>query len=78
MFDKPYATTIGKMYTGTTLIPYTKVTSIRYQAPSKKDPVWKIDVNSLSVILLQGLLLLFLETLPTKMKNFITQASRKF
>ena len=25
-FDKPYAKTIGEMYTGTTSIPYTKVT----------------------------------------------------
>ena len=26
VFDEPYATSIGEMYTGTTLIPYTKVT----------------------------------------------------
>ena len=26
IFDEPYATSIGEMYTGTTLIPYTKVT----------------------------------------------------
>ena len=42
------------------LIPYTKVTSIHYQSLSKKDIVWKIDVNHLSVRSLQGLLLLFL------------------
>ena len=28
IFDEPYATTIGEMYTGTTSIAYTKVTSI--------------------------------------------------
>ena len=28
MFDEPYATIIGEMYIGTTLIPYSKVTSI--------------------------------------------------
>ena len=28
IFDEPYATTIGEMYTGTISIPYTKVTSI--------------------------------------------------
>ena len=31
IFDEPYATSIGKMYTGTTSILYTKVTSIHYQ-----------------------------------------------
>ena len=61
IFDKPYATTIGEMYTGTTSIPYTKVTSIHYQTLSKKDTTWKIDVNNLSVRSLQGLLLLFLD-----------------
>ena len=49
------------MYTETTSIPYTKVTSIHYQTLSKKDTTWKIDVNNLSVRLLQGLLLLFLD-----------------
>ena len=28
IFDEPYTTTVGEMYTGTTSIPYTKVTSI--------------------------------------------------
>ena len=37
IFDEPYATIIGEMYTGTTLILYTKVTSIHYQTLSKKD-----------------------------------------
>ena len=49
------------MYTGTTSIPYTKVTSIHYQTLSKKNNTWKIDVNNLSVRSLQGLLLLFLD-----------------
>ena len=31
IFDESCATTIGEMYTGTTSIPYTKVTSIHYQ-----------------------------------------------
>ena len=61
IFDEPYATSISKMYTGTTSIPYTKVTSIHYQTLSKKDTTWKIDVNNLSVRSLQGLLLLFLD-----------------
>ena len=30
IFDEPYATTIGEMYTGTKLIPYTKVELIHY------------------------------------------------
>ena len=60
IFDKPYATTIGEMYTGTTSITYTKETSIR-QTLSKKDTTWKIDVNSLFVCSLQGLLLLLLD-----------------
>ena len=49
------------MYTGTTSIPYTKVTSIHYQRLSKKDTTLKIDMNNPSVRSLQGLLLLFLD-----------------
>ena len=49
IFDEPYATTIGKMYTGITLIPYTKLTSIHYQTLRKKETTWKIDVSNLSV-----------------------------
>ena len=49
------------MYTGTTSIPYTKVTSIRYKTLSEKDTIRKIDVNNLSAHSLQGLLLLFLD-----------------
>ena len=36
IFDEPYATSIGEMYTGTTSIPYSKVTSIHYQTLSGK------------------------------------------
>ena len=53
IFKEPYATTISQMYTGTT--------SIHYQALSKKDTTWKIDMNNLSVRSLQGLLLSFLD-----------------
>ena len=49
------------MYTRTTSIPYTKVTSIHYQTLSKKKTTWKIDVNNLSVRSLQSLLLLFVD-----------------
>ena len=49
------------MYTGTSSIPYTKITSIHCQTLSKKDTTQKIDVNNLSVHSLQGLLLLFLD-----------------
>ena len=66
IFDEPYATSIGEMYTGTTSIPYTKVTSIHYQTISKKDTTWKIDVNNFYVQSLQGLLLLF----PDKLDDF--------
>ena len=34
---------------------------MHYQTLSKKDTIWKIDVNNLSVSSLQALLLLFLE-----------------
>ena len=61
IFDEPYATSIGEMYTGTTLIPHTKVASIHYQVLSKKDTTWNTDVNNLSVRSLQGLLLLFID-----------------
>ena len=49
------------MYIREMSIPYSKVKSIHYQALSKKDIVWKIDVNNLSVRSLRGLLLLFLD-----------------
>ena len=61
IFDDPYVTSIREMYIREVSIPYTKVTSIHYQALSEKDIVWKIDVNNLSVRSLQGLLLLFLD-----------------
>ena len=61
IFDEPHATAIDEMYTGITSILYTKVTLIHYQTLSKRDTNWKIDVNNLSVPLLQGLLLLFLD-----------------
>ena len=77
IFDEPYATGIGEMYVGTS-IQYTKVESIHYQTLSQKDTIWKIDVNNLSVCLLQGLLLINVMTLPTRMKNFSMQASKKF
>ena len=80
IFDEPYATSISKMYTGTTSIPYTKVTSIHYQTLSKKDTTWKIDVNNLSVRSLQGFLLLIFDKrndLQTKMKSFTTRLLRR-
>ena len=61
IFDEPYATTIGEMYTGKRSTPYTKVTLIHYQTLSKKHTTWKIGVNKLSFCSLQGLLLLFLD-----------------
>ena len=61
IFDNPYATIIRETYIREVSIPYAKVTSIHYQALSKKDIVWKIDINNLSVRSLQGLLLLFLD-----------------
>ena len=56
-----YATTIGEMYNTDMSIPYTKVELIHYHTLSKKDTIWKINVNSLSVLSLKGLLLLFLD-----------------
>ena len=79
IFDEPYPTNIGKMHTGTTSIPFTKVGSIHYQTLSKKDTTWKIDVNNLSVWSLQGLPLLFLDKRDDFVnKNLTTQVSRKF
>ena len=73
IFDEPYATAIGEMYVGTS-IPYTKVESIHYQTLSKKDTIWKIDVNNFFCYCsLRNLM-----TLLTKKKNFIIQVSRKF
>ena len=62
IFDGAHATTISEMYGGTngTSIPYTKVELTHYHTLFKKDTIWKIDVNNLSVRSLQGLPLLFL------------------
>ena len=49
IFHEPYATIIGEIYTGTTSIPYTKVTSIHYELLKKQDTIRKIEVNNLSV-----------------------------
>ena len=80
IFDEPYAASIGEMYTGTTLIPYTKATSIHYQTLSKKDTTWKIDMNNLSLWSLQGLLLLFLDKrddFTNKNEEFCNQGIKK-
>ena len=80
IFEVPYATTIGQMCSGATSIPYTKVTSIHYQALSKKDTTWKIDVNNLSVRSLQGLLLLFvnkLDDFANKNEEFYNPSIKK-
>ena len=80
IFDEPYATTIGEMYTGTTLILYNMVTSIHYQKLSKKHSTWKIDVNNLSVRSLQSLLLLFLDKrddFANKNEEFYNPSIRK-
>ena len=61
IFDDPYVKSIGEMYIGTMSIPYMKVTSIYYESLKKKDTVWMIDVNNLSVRSLQGSQLLFLD-----------------
>ena len=80
ILDEPYATSIGKMYTGTTSIPYTTVTSIYHQTLSKKDTTWKINVNNLSVRSLQSLLLLFLDKLDefvNKNEEFYSPSIKK-
>ena len=69
VYYEPYSTIIGEMYTGTTSIPYTKVTSIHYQTLFKKDTTWKIDLNKIFVRLFQGLLLLFLD----KREDFVNK-----
>ena len=80
IFGEPYATSIGEMYTGTTLIPYTKATSIHYQTLSEKDTTWKVDMNNLSLRLLQDLLLLFLDKgddFTNKNEEFYNQGIKK-
>ena len=69
------------MYTGTTSIPYTKVTPIYYQTLSKKDTTWKIGVNNLSVRSLHGLLLLFFDKrddFDNKNEKFYNPSIKKF
>ena len=61
IFDEAYATVIGEMCNGAKSIPYTEVELIYYHTLSKKDTIWKIDVNNLSIRSLQGLLVIFLD-----------------
>ena len=80
IYDEPYATTIGEMYTNMP-IPYTKVELIHYHTLSKKDTIWKIDVNNLSFLSLQGLLLLFLDkrtNFANKNEEFYNPSIKKF
>lgn len=56
-----------KLYTATTLIPYTMVTLIYCQTLSKKHTFRKIDINNLSVRSWQGLLIIFFD----KRDNFV-------
>ena len=56
IFDLDYATMFENLYKETS-IPYTKVTAVHYQALSKKNENWKIDINNFSVRSLQRLLL---------------------
>ena len=81
IFDEPYATSLGEMYTGTTSIPYTKVTSIHHELLEKQDTTWKIDFNNLSARSLQGLLLIFLDKrdhFANKNEEFYNRSIKKF
>ena len=67
------------MYTVTS-IPYTKVTSIHYETLNKKDSTWKIDVNSIYIRSLQGLLVLFLnkrDNFRKKIEDFCNRSIKK-
>ena len=79
IFVEPYTTIIGQMYTNMS-IPYTKVQLIYYHTLSKKDTMWKIDMNNLSACSLQGLLLLFLDKKPdfsNKNEEFYNPSTKK-
>ena len=81
IFDERYATKIGELFAGTTSISYNKITSIYYQRPSKKGTTWRIDVNNLSVRLLQGLMLLFLgkrDIFANKNEEFYNRTIREY
>ena len=65
------------MYTGTTSIPYTKVTLIHYQTLSRNDTTWKIDLNNLSVRSLQGLLLDKRDDFGNKNEEFYNPSIKK-
>ena len=65
------------MYTGTTSIPYTKVTLIHYQTLSRNDTAWKIDLNNLSVRSLQGLLLDKRDDFGNKNEEFYNPSIKK-
>ena len=81
IFDEPYATTIGEMYNSSMSILHTKVELIHYHILSKKDTIWKIEVNNLSVRSFQGYCYYFLINvmiLRIRMKDFIIQILRKF
>ena len=81
IFDELYATTIGKIYAGTTSIPYAKLTSIHYHTLSKKTLPGRLTQIAFlfhHCTVYSYYFLINVMTLATKMKNFTTQASRKF
>ena len=81
IFDEPYATTIGKMYTRTTSIPCTKATLIHYQTLSKNKLPRILTWITFLFVHCRAYCYYFLTNmmiLPTKRKNFTTKASRKF
>ena len=80
IFNEPSATMIREMYTGTTSIPYTKVTLIHYKSLKKKT-TWKIDVNNLLLDRCRVYCYYSLTNVKifrTNIKNFIIQALINF
>ena len=47
IFEERYVVSTDEFYTGTTTIPFTKVTLMHYQKISKKATTWIIDLNNL-------------------------------
>ena len=66
IFDVNYVIMIGDLYAGTTSIQYAKAISIHYDSLSKKDTIDKIEVNNLSVLLLQDIIFLQFSMFPWK------------
>ena len=81
IFQEPHSIRVLELYTGTTAISYTKLTSIHYETLSKKTPLGKLRLATCRFIYYKAYWYYFLVkklSLRTETKNFTTLTAKKF